>query len=332
MKANGQKCLNCGQPLSKKQIWRNRKYCSRKCFADGYWGKPIELGKSNTRSKKLIEVAELCSSGLTPKEASKETGISLLTIHSWFAQYGAENIVQDKKCAVCGKSMVGLPQISKRIYCSNECKMQAAYLRKHPVPSRMKFDPELRKKGLEMYWGGAEGYVISKQLGVCEGTVYAWIHYFGHLKERTLNPELIKLFPINLRLRNAKTSMEWKSILSENAPCGEAKNVILVCGHYNALGEINNLASIVADKLKNNPCDGSIYAFCSLLGNQVSTVCFKNGTYIFTKRPKCKGRYIWPDESIGNEIAIRENEFDYLLTLSKRRANKRYFLDKSPKI
>jgi transposase-like protein len=325
MKANGQKCLNCGQPLSKKQICNNRKYCSRKCFADGYWGKPVELGKSNTRSKKLLEVVELCSSGLTPKEASKETGVSLLTIHSWFAQYGAENIVRDKKCATCGKSMVGLPKISSRKYCSNECQVKAAYLRKHPVPSRMKFNPELREKGLEMYWGGLGGTLIARYLNVSVDTVHSWIHDFGHLNEVKFNPELIKIMPINLRIEYADKPDEWRSILTENAPHGDKDTVVLVCGYFGGRGGGNYFGTIVTDYLKKDPYDGVTYVFCNYSGKKITTIKAVNGTLSSTKLEKDTGKYVWPQSSYGKYLKIQKNEFDYLLTLSKSRVNKRYF-------
>jgi transposase len=329
---NEKKCLNCGNPLSKKQIWQKRKYCSRKCFLNHYWGEQVKLGNTVTRSKKLLEVAEACRNGLTQIEVSKAFDISLLTIHNWFARCGANNIAADKKCAICGNPMTDLKNISSRKYCSKQCESKAKYLRKYPIPQRVRYDSEFREKALELYWGGAEGALIAKHLNVSKDTVYGWIHDFGHTRERTFNPELIKLLPANLRIANAKTPMVWQSILSENAPDGDKEIVVIVCGFYNSQSGINKFTTVLSDKLKADPCDGRIYAFCSQSRDQISTICFKNGAFILTKRPKIKGCYIWPDESLGNEIQVQNNEFEYLLSLSKSRRKMCYLLDKSQKI
>jgi transposase-like protein len=325
MKANGQKCLNCGQALSKQQIWRNRKYCCRKCFADGHWGKPVELGNTNTRSPKLLEVAELCRSGLTQKEAAKTAGVSLLTVHSWFVRYGTENIIPTQSCKHCGKSMAGLPQISCRKYCSKECRIEAAYLRKHPVPSRMKFDPKLREKGLEMYWGGLGGALIARYLNISADTVNSWIHDFGHLKEVKFNPELIKIMPVNLRIEYADKPAGWRKVLTENAPPGDKDDVVLVCGYFGGRGGGNYFGGIVTDYLKKDPYDGVTYVFCNYSGKEITSIKAINGTLSSTKLKKDIGKFVWPKRSYGKYLKIQKNEFEYLLTLPKSRVNKRYF-------
>ncbi len=229
-----------------------------------------------------------------------------------------------RNCAYCGKPLDGEKDYSSRKYCDRSCQTKAGYMRKHPMPAHMRFDPELRAKALELYWGGLESGFIAKHLGVLEGTVGFWIYKFGRLRERQINKELFPLLPTTDRLQLTQNPEEWRQILCERAGKGKSAAVVLVCGTFDASGGINYLATLVSDMLKQNPCNGKTYAFCNNERTQISTVCWRRGTYCFTRLPKAHGSYIWPESSVGLQIEVRENEFEYLLGLCNKMGKKPY--------
>ena len=325
MATEHRKCINCGKELTDRQIWRGGKYCSRRCFADGRWGEPIRFGKILTRSKAFIEAVKLCQTGLTQAEAAKLLGLCPRLVSDWFVQHGTDAILQNRVCAHCGKSLNGMQYRSNHKYCGRSCASKARYARNHPDSGRMKFDPELRKRALELYWGGLEGTLIARHLGIADGTVHSWIHDFGHLRKRCRNPEAFALLPVTDRLIEDKSPKEWQKILREGAPDGESAPIHLVCGAFDGKGEINRLAEIIFNLLRCDPCDGETYAFCSSEHEQISTICWRNGAFCYTKLPKAQGAYIWPQVSVGLQIVVCKNEFEYLLSLSKKRGPKPYF-------
>jgi transposase-like protein len=323
MATGTRKCLHCEKELSKQQVWRNCKYCSRKCFADGYWGEPVALRKIKTRSKKFLAAYELCKSGMTQAETARLLGVHPQTVSGWFTESGVD--WDERRCAHCNKPLDGTRPRSNRKYCNGSCANKAQYLRSHPEMQRRRFDPELRAKALELYWGGLEGRIIATHLDLPEGTLHSWIHDFGHLRRRRRDPEMMRLLPVNLHLESATKPKEWQKILRENAPDGDHMPVILVCGDWRGNGAAGYLATIVCDTLKRDPRDGVLYAFYSSGGDQISTICWQRGAFCLTKMPKSVGGYIWPKVSVGTQIEVRQNEFEFLLSLKKKSGPKPYF-------
>jgi len=321
-------CEYCGAEVQKRRNDHQYKYCSRDCYYNARFGMVISDEIPAMRSPLCLEALELCRLGLNRAEAAKRVGIKRSVLNDWFYKYGANSTAEvfaDRVCLCCGKSLAGMSHISSRKYCSKKCGSKAAYLRKYPIPTRMKFDPELRSHALELYWGGLEGTLIARHLDISIDTVHSWIHDFGCLRKRKRNPELMKLLPINLRIESAASSKEWRWLLRENAPAGDDSPIIIVCGSRNGNGGVNCFVSVIFDRLKRNPCDGMTYAFCSSNDGQISTICWKRDAFHLTKMPKAKGGYIWPENSVGTAIELRKNEFDFLLSLSKKRGAKPYF-------
>ena len=284
----------------------------------------MQIDGITTRSRAFIEVAKLCQTGMTQAEAARLLGLCPQTVSDWFLQYGTDTILQNRVCAHCGKSLNGMKYRSNRKYCSESCADKAGYLRKHPKPALMRFDPELRARALEMYWGGLEGSFIARHLKVSAGTVHSWIHDFGYLRRRRREPEIIALLPLDERFTGARSVKEWKRILEANAPDGEPGTVVLVCDAVPGNASVNYLVSIIFDSLRCDPDDGRIYAFCSHRKEQILTVCRTNNTYRLTKTPKSTGTYFWPEPKIAQLIIIQKNELDYLLTLRKKRGKTPY--------
>ena len=187
-------CLQCGKELTRKQVWRDGKYCSRKCFADGTWGKPVR-GSGGIRNPAFTEALKLRRSGLTQAEIARFLGVDQGRVSGWFIQYGTEKILIERVCLFCGQTFDGKVRRSK--YCSQSCSWRANYLNNHPDMKQMRFDPDLRLKALEMYWGGLEGTPIAGHLEVSVDTVHSWIHDFGHLRKRRRDPEIMKLLPLS---------------------------------------------------------------------------------------------------------------------------------------
>jgi transposase-like protein len=315
-------CEYCGNEVQKRRNDHQYKYCSRDCYYNARYGEIISGEMPAMRNPLCLEAFELCRLGLNKSEAARRTGINIGVLNDWLRKYGSESaaeIFSGRICCHCGKSLEGMKRLSKRKYCSKKCESRAAYSKKYPIPKLMKFDPELRAKALEMYWGGVEGTFVARHLNVAEGTVHSWIHDFGRLRRRRRVPEIIALLPPEDRFTGAKSAREWKSILRENAPGDDAEKVYLVCGVFDGRGETEYLAACVADLLKRDPYDGIIYAFCGLARQQISTLQFTQGRFRFTKLPKSQGTYIWPERSAGAAIDVQKNEFDYLLTLRKKR-------------
>jgi len=325
MATEAKQCPHCQKELTQQQIRSGTRYCSRSCYADARWGEPISFGKLLTRSKAFIEVAKLCQTGLTQAEAARLVGLCPSLVYDWFKKYGTDAILRNRVCAHCGKSLSDMKYRSNRKYCGRSCESKAAYLKKHPNPKHMRFDPELRAKALEMYWGGLEGSFIAKHLNISTGTAHGWIHDFGHLRQRRRDSEIMALLPPQERFTAAQNEEQWQRALRANTLGGETAPVILVCEAVPGNASVNYLATIVMDTLSCNPCDGRIYAFCSQRRNQVLTVCRTNDTYHLTKTPKSQGTYFWPEPKIGKQIIVQKNEFDYLLTLRKKRGRTPYF-------
>jgi transposase-like protein len=280
-------------------------------------------GSGGNRDPAFFEALKLRKGGMTQAEIGVNLGYRQDTISDWFTKYGAEKIFVKRECLYCGKVFNGKDRRSK--YCTQSCAWKATYLRNHPQTQRMRFNPELRAKALELYWGGLEGRLISEHLNIAEGTVHCWIHDFGHLRKRRRDAEVMKLMPVTARLECAKSPDEWQRILRENAPDGENSSIIMVCGTSHGCGGASNLAGMVFDLLKRDPCDGNTYAFCSYGGERVTAFYWHNGAFRTLKMPKARGGYVWPKASVGTYIELRENEFEYLLSLSKKRGAKHYF-------
>jgi len=63
---------------------------------------------------------------------------------------------------------------------------------------------------MEMYWNGEESGVISRRLNIPAGTIFSWIHDFGHQQKRTE--------PLKKQLKNANNASEWLMVLRESTP------------------------------------------------------------------------------------------------------------------
>jgi len=214
------KCEKCGEPLPKQQLWRRRSYCSRECFNDARFGDRIRYGNIETRRPLVIAAAKLIQSGLTQVQAAQALDVHPRQISDWVERYGAENFYPEHICCQhCGKSLAGMNNLSNRKYCSRSCQQKARYARNRPSErQKMKFDPALRARALELYWGGLGQTTIAQHLGVATGTVDSWVHNFGGLRECRPTKEAMALRTPEERFRAAETADEWLEALCGITP------------------------------------------------------------------------------------------------------------------
>ncbi len=314
-------CLKCGKELSKQQVWRNKKYCSRECFANARWGDKICFGAIETRRPLVMEAAKLCQAGFTQAASAKMLGVHPRIVSDWFKQYGTENFLPGRVCEYCKKSLAGMKQLSTRKYCSISCARKSKYARTHEMSGRLKFNAELRARGLELYWGGLSQKSIAEHLGVAHGTVCSWIHDFGGLRECRPVSEILALRSPEERIINAENAEQWLGALRDlTLDRLENENTVhLICKRTVGSCGMNKLATIITDRLRLNPMNGDVYAFCNILGFVVSTLFWDGRMFRIGKYPKTHGSFMWPKPEWAEVFTIGKLEFEELIYFQKKR-------------
>ncbi|GHT58784.1 hypothetical protein FACS18945_4890 [Bacteroidia bacterium] len=209
-------------------------------------------------------------------------------------------------------------------------------LEKGKLSAALRKGGERRERALGLYWGGVSGSAIARFLRVSQWTVYSWIRCYGPLRDRQPDPVLITIVSkrtgrmkpcdvvpkaLRLRLKHADSPEQWAHELRDDAHCrnsDEAAAVHLVCGATTGNSGVSVLASIVIDKLKENPMSGDIYAFCNKKYDTVTTIRWHSDTFKLTVIPKRYGVYIWPPETLGMSVKVTEGEFEYLLAYEQK--------------
>jgi hypothetical protein len=112
------------------------------------------------------------------------------------------------------------------------------------------------------------------------------------------------------RLRAAKI-MESES--DKNSKTNEIEGVVhLVCVRTSVKNNAHQLAEVVSESLKANPCNGEKYAFCSKKNTILTIIQFDGKTFVSTTRRRLGGQYVWPDEKFGGMIDVTEAEFSLI--------------------
>ena len=240
-------------------------------------------------------------------------------------------MLTNKKCLFCGASLIDLPKIHNRKFCSISCR-EKVRLRKRKPDVQTKLwvhDPEVFKGSMELYWNGMGGAEIARYYNIPDGTVYSWIHDFGgqkRRKESMLLPAVPKtrVKSVKERFKSAASSGEWLETLRDETKDDkggfEDLNIRLVCGFLHGQSA-NKLASVISESLNEDPLSGRSYAFCNKCRNTISVIAWKGSLYSIAKYIKVFGTFIWPNEDLGKTIEVTTTEFDRLLFLKKH--NKR---------
>ena len=237
----------------------------------------------------------------------------------------------NKNCLYCGTSLNGMCQAHRRKYCSTTCGNKYKLRQKKPgVQEKLwQHEPDVFQSAMEMYWSGISSAAISRHFGIPVGTMYSWVHDFGAQRERAkqnnrYDEKLIQSSSLKESFRLAQNADEWREILdsseSQSAESQENAIINLVCGKLHGQSA-NKLASVVYEKLKDDPLNGKTYAFCNKCGNAITTISWSEPIYHIARYVKTSGTFIWPDEKLGKSIEIKRDGFDHLISMQKYRKN-----------
>jgi len=237
----------------------------------------------------------------------------------------------NKNCIYCGAKLPESAQSHKRKYCGESCRNKYKLRIKKPgVQAKLwQHEPEVFERAMEMYWSGIGSARIARHLGIPVGTMYSWVHDFGGQKKRAepiieYKEKPIHIWSLKECFRLAQSAEDWHGILENNAIQAEEPSanasISLVCGklHGQSAGKC---AAVVYEKLKENPMNGKTYAFCNKCANAITTISWNEPIYHIARYIKTHGTFIWPDEKLGKSIEVTKGEFEYLISLQKRRKN-----------
>jgi hypothetical protein len=164
---------------------------------------------------------------------------------------------------------------------------------------------------MELYWTGEEVRAIARKLKIPAGTIYSWVHDFGALRERKQSLKQL--------LYNASNAEEWLWALRDSTVSGSFEDmpVHLVCGVFHGFSA-QRFTSIIYERLKENPMNGSIYAFCNKTRTTITTFAWQPPVFNVSKNIKMHGTFIWPGEELGKSIEVTKTEFERLIFLHKQ--------------
>jgi len=326
------KCLNCGKDITLKQKQRkdyHYKYCSRSCHYNARFGEVIPDETIETRNPLLYEAIKLCQSGMNMAQAAKQVGVHPRLISDCLYKSGEETIATifaDRVCGHCGISLVGMQYLSGRKYCSESCQKESNRIKNLSTRCKTKDNSALRKEALELYWSGLSMIAIAEQLHIGSLAVSDWVHEFGSQKERAepFTPKH-RIVSFKQRLQKSETADEWLSVLrdkvSETSAITKATTIHLVCGSINGHSAVNRLVTIISERLKTDPLNGDIFAFCNKNKNIITTFSWKSPVFNITKHIKMHGTFVWADENLGKSIEVTANEFEYLISYCKTKTS-----------
>jgi transposase-like protein len=228
------------------------------------------------------------------------------------------NIMQkNERCLQCGTNLSGMTNPWQRKYCTKLCGERFRYRMKYPEKPHKLWQHEqtVFEGALEMHYTGIGGAEIARHYKIPTGTVYSWIHDYGERNRRFR--VLKKQLPV---VQNAD---EWVQYLRENSPINtdDSDNPIvhLVCKTVNGTSNVNILGAIIFERLKVNPLNGEMFAFCNKGRNQITTIVWTGAMFNVTKHVKTHGTFMWMREDLSESIDITLLEFEYLISLEKHK-------------
>lgn len=311
-------CQRCGQDLSQVQRYNKKKYCSRACFQDAYFGEKIEWNGLWIRPGQTLEILKLYQKGLTESEARKAVGADYKAMRRIrnTAEYAA--FLPKRNCLFCGKL---LEQASPRYkYCSKSCIGKAKYDRKNADEGRetRRVDQAMRQRAIDLFARGLDSGSIARYLDIPRGKIKSWVYSLPIKRASELCPELMPLLPLKHRLNQAKSADEWKSILHDaTGSYGTPGLVILVTETLHGGGAPGRYAAIVLEKLKQPVAEGASFAFCNVLGNAVTVLEWKDGNWSLSRTIKSSGTFLWPREELGDFVPVTQAAFSCLTSYQK---------------
>jgi len=135
------------------------------------------------------------------------------------------------------------------------------------------------------------------------------------------------------RYKKAKNAEEWVNLLRHDAQgitCENdgvhyaSENIHLVCGALNAGRGVDQLCTIISVRLKMDPFNGEVYAFCGQSREQIRYIRWDGSGFQMVVRRREYGRYTWPHQNLGLIITVDAKEFDFLLRGKRQRNSLNY--------
>ncbi len=124
------------------------------------------------------------------------------------------------------------------------------------------------------------------------------------------------------RYKKAESATSWVDILRrhEHESIYEStgtdfggKQIHLVCGAMNNVRGLEQLSSIISVRLRMNPFNGDVYAFCGQTRDNVRYIRWDGSGFQITVRRREHGRYIWPGHKLGQIITVSAKDFAFIL-------------------
>jgi hypothetical protein len=122
------------------------------------------------------------------------------------------------------------------------------------------------------------------------------------------------------RRSNVSTADEWlKKLRAEYKDVGcetpgfENRSINLMCGTVGVRKSADNLAALITARLKLDPRDGNIYAFCGKKREHMKYLFWDGNGFRVLSRRRERGTYPWPPEKFGAAIPVTAQDFSLIL-------------------
>lgn len=92
------------------------------------------------------------------------------------------------------------------------------------------------------------------------------------------------------------------------------ENIYMICGYTDMRKAIDGLCAVVADVVKRDPKENSLFLFCGKQNDRIKALMYDGtGFVLIYKRLDAQGRYRWPRNK--NEARnLTWQEFDWLMS------------------
>ena len=231
------------------------------------------------------------------------------------------------QCQLCGKEFRVYSGYSRK-FCSKAC-AALGYTRGCKVDEVIegyKKPPRvsLKSEALRLRVAGHRYSAIARSLGLSVNTVKSWCLRAGMGKPKTYESCVIPR-----RVTDPEDWLERLNALDPPRLCSpkQRQRVFLACGITKISGGVDVLCAVVEYRLKMDPYNGDIYAFCDWNHKRLKWIWWDGSGFCVGLRRMEYGVYPWPCAQMGKILELSEEEFSFLLscTAPQKRAKNTSF-------
>jgi len=354
-------CQQCNKPFTSKKYEKEYEkifgkkrssFCSRECFINHRYGEVITDGEFYARSEAGLLALKLCSEGLLAKEAAARAGITARVLSNEILRN--KGFFDKRICIECGKSLVGMPRIEVRKYCSETCgtrhwrKLNHERIRNLEHEKKLIEREEFKENVLALHLRGYSVNEIVVCLDSSMSRVTDYVSKYGNhnekhfRKERELADSADKWLAV---LREYAKKGGYKSLCKSRSYCGNdvgdccgndvgdrcendtGKSHILICKPMSGNAGNNHLITTISDYMEHNPYNGDTYVFRSCFGGLITAITWDGIAFSTIKYSRNHYTYIWPHEGVGKFVPVTEDDFKFILTYYKNNqaSRRKYF-------